>query len=102
MSQVGLELVENGLVSGLGFPICLRMSDGGESMLDVQLVQEFLEPSIVKLSTITHNNHPWETIPAYYGFSNKGFGLGFGDVGHGLGLYPFSEVIHCYEEEFLL
>ena len=89
--------MKNGLVSGLGFSIYLRMSDGGESMLDVKLGQEFFEPSIVKLSTIVHNNHPWETISAYYRFSDKGFSLDFDDVGHWLGLNPFGEIIHCYE-----
>ena len=94
--------MENDPVGGLDFSICLRMSDGGESMLNVELDQEFLKPPIVKLSAIICNDHLEETIPTYYGFSDKGFSLNFNDVGYWLDLYPFSEVIHCDKEEFLL
>ena len=82
MSQVGLEPVENCLVCGLGLIISLRMGDGGKLMLDMELSQEFLEPSMVELSAIVRNNHLWETISTYYGLLDKGFSLGFGDVGH--------------------
>ena len=83
--------MENSLVGSLGLSICLRMSDGGKSMLDMELVQEFLEPPIVKLSAILCNDHPGETIPAYYKLLDERLGLGLGDVGHWLGLYPFGK-----------
>ena len=55
-------------------------------MLDVELSQELFEPSTVELSAIIRDYHPRETIPAYYGFSDKRFSLGFSDVGYWLGL----------------
>ena len=50
MSKMGLEPMENSSIGGLDFSISLRMGDGGESMLDVELDQELLEPLIVELS----------------------------------------------------
>ena len=94
--------MENYSVGGLGFSISLRMGDGGESMLNVELGQELLEPPIVELSIIVCNDHSRETILVYYGFSDERLSLGFGDVGHWLGLYLFSEIIYCDEEEFSL
>ena len=81
MHQASFEPMENSPIHGFSFSIWLRMYDGGESMFDMELTQELFEPSIIELSAIIHNNHLRETILTYYGFSNKGFSLDFGDVG---------------------
>ena len=78
------------------------MSNKGELMFDVELVHELFEPSTVKLGAIVGDNHSRETIPTYDGFSDESFGLGSSDIGHKLGFYPFSEVVHHDEEKSLL
>ena len=93
MSQAGIEHIENSSVSGLDFSIRLRMYDEGESMLDVELVQELFEPPTIELSVIIRDDPPEETILAYYGLPDEWFSLKFDDVGHGLGLYPFGEIV---------
>ena len=71
-------------------------------MLDVELTQELFKPSAIELSAIVCNDGSREVIMAYNGFSDKRFCLKFGDVGHGLSLDLFGEIIHRDEEKFLL
>ena len=66
MSKVSLKPMENSLVSSLDFSISLRMGDGGKLMLDMELDQEFLEPSIIELSAIVYDDHSRKTILTYY------------------------------------
>ena len=58
--------MENSLVGSLGFSISLEKGDGGKSMLDVELSQEFFEPPIIELSVIICDDHSKETISTYY------------------------------------
>ena len=71
-------------------------------MLDAKLTQELFKPPVIKLSVVVCNDGLREAITAHYGFPNERFCLKFGDVGHGLGLDPFGEVIHPNEEKLLL
>ena len=78
------------------------MHNEGKSMLDVELTQELFKPPAIKLSTIVYNDGSREAITTYYGFLDERLCLKFGDVGHGLGLDPFGEVIYRNEEKFSL
>ena len=71
-------------------------------MFDVELAQELFEPSAIELGVVVYDDGSREAITTYYRFSDERFHLKFGDVGHGLGLDPFGEVIHHNEEKFLL
>ena len=102
MRETGLEPMENSLISGLSFSIRLGMCDEGESMLDVELIQKLFEPLTVELSAVISDDHSRETIPTYYGLSGERFNLKFGDVGHGLGLHLFGEIVHRDKEKLSL
>ena len=78
------------------------MHDEGESMFDVELTQEHFEPPTIELSAIVYDDGLEEAITAYYGLSDERFCLKFGDVGNGLSLDPFGEIIHHDEEKLLL
>ena len=54
------------------------------------------------MSAIVHDDRPRETIAAYYGLPDERFGLEFCDVGHGLGLDPFGEIVHHDEKKLSL
>ena len=94
--------MENYPIYSLGFSISLRMGDGGKLMLDVELGQEFLEPSIIELSVVVHNDRSREAITIYNRLPDESFSLGRSDVGHKLSFDPFGEIIYDNEEEFLL
>ena len=94
--------MENGSFSGVSFSIRLRMCNEDESMFDVELFQEHFEPPIGELSAVIHDDHPGETILAYYGLLDERFILEFSDVGHGLSLYPFGEIVHHDKEKLSL
>ena len=71
-------------------------------MFDMELAQELFEPPTIELSAIVCDDGSRKAIMAYYGFSDERFHLKFGDVGHGLNLNPFGEVIHRNEKKLLL
>ena len=71
-------------------------------MFDVELVQELFEPLTIELSAVISDDRLRETIPTYYGLPDERFSLEFDDVGHGLGLHPFGEIVHRDEEKLSL
>ena len=71
-------------------------------MFDMELTQELFEPLAIKLSVVVYDDGSGEAITTYYRFLDERFYLKFGDVGHGLSLDPFGEIIHCNEEKISL
>ena len=69
-------------------------------MFNVELTQELFKPSTIELSTVICDDRLGETIAAYYRFLDKRLCLKFGDIGHGLSLDPFGEIVYHDERNF--
>ena len=78
------------------------MSDEGEPMFNVELTQELFKPPTIELSVVIYDDRLEETIVTYYGFLDEKLCLKFGDIGHGLNLNPFGEILHHNKKKLLL
>jgi len=93
-----LQAIEDRLVGRLGLAVGLGVSNGSEPSLVAQVAGTVNEPIGVKLYVVIKDNGTRDAEASDDVPPNKPpyFNGGYG--GYGLGLYPLTEVIHCYKE----
>ena len=71
-------------------------------ILDSELGAKVFEFLVIELFSIIGYQCLWDFEPTDYGPPNEVAYLFLGDYGQWLGLCPFSEVVHFYNDEFAL
>ena len=101
-TEPAFESSEDDSVCSLGLPVGLRVLDRGEVLFCSQFGDEVLEPVVGELGVVV--GHQWSRDSK----SREDVSLvemedGVrGDLRESLGFYPFREVIHDHDEEFIL
>ena len=78
------------------------MSWGQIVILDSDLSAKVFEFLVVELHSIIRYQCFWDSEPVDYGPPNEVAYLFLGDCCQWLGLFPFEEVVHSYNDEFAL
>ena len=94
--------MEDCAIGHLCLPICLRVANRVESVLNAKFGTELLKLWIVELVAIVGDDDARQSELVDSGLSDEAFYLGFGDFGKWLSFDPLGEVVDGDDEKFSL